>query len=707
MGGKSSKEKAEPETKGKKETNPKTQIQNTVQIKGGIIPQQHNRTEKKMDVKLSAEQLRVSHVRSLLDLFFSSERLKDLETDEELIAQPLKQYGGSSKAAKVMKEFMNTIKRYNQGSQGQNLEDALKALSEVLQTSTPSTDLFNVIQTAFKIVRLEKNGSSESVLTTLKSMANLPLSEIEGTEIEAILFNGLLKDIDEIKHENHADEDSETKLVTVRNFLQSEDAVWPLCKKLPNLNKMIDQLLTIPQEDLHAALESYLKAVRGRIVKDLEGKAFNSSVIGPFGIDLSPLQFKLYKCLPLLTFGYLKVDGRKLLARVKKVSLQIYREPDFETIKSLELSEFVSLKGRILGYDEPFFKSVTVESLVERVALMEDNPNIKSDYEPICLYIRDNKVNYCFKKAALADRGEAYGNSNMMRLCLVKQNDFYDSKKFRIVIAPNGILDSPTHFMYFMAIEKDATLQTMRKKFETVFSNVLGNGTKMIDQLLDSLVFSYEVAYDVNSISKVHKKSADVLRGKGWDTKMSDIVSQCGQDNSAQFDESKENKADLVITLNRGIFKAPLQGNSWIDSDRSKFIKLKPVLTDLFEQVIGEDFRSNRAAYTEERVRELTPNYLYVDISETANIFDCSPDLKLNFFNEVFDEYGMEYSPKYRAIGFVAQKLTQEFYTVLPDPRYPNKFYARKDGQVEPIKADRFDPNTITGIYYQRCTKEL
>lgn len=470
---------------------------------------------------------------------------------------------------------------------------------------------------------------------------------------------------------------------------------------------MIDQLLTVPQEDLHAALESYLKAVKGRINKDLTGKAYDSNVIGPYNINLQPIKLKLYKCLPLLSFGYLKVDGRSLLARVKKVALQVYREPDFETIRSLELTEFVSLNSRILGYDEPFFKSVTVESLVEKLSIMEDNPNLKSDYEPVCIYVRDGRIHYCLKKAPLADRGEAYGNSNMMRLCLVKQHDLYAANKFRVVIAPNGNLDSPTHFMYFLAIDKDATLGTLKSKFETVFSNVLGTGAKLYDQLLESLIFSTDVPYSAAHKSKLHQKSASIIKAKQWSTSISEIIGACGNDSSSTFDDSKENQADLLITLNREIFKPPLQGNNWIDSDRSKFINLKPELSDLFEQVIGEDYRNNQEAYNEERIRDLTPNYLYVDLTESANIFDISTDLKLNFFNQAFEEFGMEYAPKYRAIGFVAKRKNQSFYTVLPDSRYGNKFYTRSDGRVEPIKPDRFDSNMITGIYYQRCTKDL
>jgi hypothetical protein len=708
MGGKGSKEKNVPEAvskdTGKKQANPKGQVQTTTQIKGGIVPMQHSKPTQKKEVRLTEEEIKASQVKCLLDLFFSSERLKDLEADEDLIALPLKSYTGKSDAVAVMKVFLETLKHYAKTS---DLKSARVAFSKAIVTDTPASDLFNLILTAFKLVRIEKNSSSTGVLAALRAMVELPASQIEGTEIETILFEGLLRDIDEKNKEDNSGEDTETKLQVIGKYLSSEDSVWPLCSKLPRLNKMIDQLITVPQEDLHAALETYIGSVKNRIVSDLEGKVFDQNVVGPFNIELSPIQMKLYRCLPLLSFGYQKIDGRKLLARVKKVALQIYREPDFETIRSLELTEFVSLNNRILGYNEPFFKSVTVESLVEKVAMMEDNPNLKSDFEPVCLYIRDNKVHYCLKKAALADRGEAYGNSNMMRLCLVKQHDFHEANKFRVVIAPNGILDSPTHFMYFLAIDKTATLAALKHKFETVFSNVLGSGTKMVDQLLASMTFSSEVSNQRGQQEKHYAKSAATLRKSGWDTPISTIIAECGQDNSANFDDAKENQADLVITLNKSIFKAPLQGNNWIDSDRSKFIKLKPGLTDLFEQVIGEDYRSNPEAYPEERIRELTPNYLYVDLRETANIFDVSTDLKFNFWNSAFEEFGMEYSPKYRAIGFVAQKKSQEFYTVLPDARYANKFHVRSNGKTEAIKPDTFDSNSITGIYYQRCTKEL
>lgn len=701
MGGKSSKQKAEESSKQINVVNKQTKPQPTVEIKGGTIPQVFSAPQKRRQTKLTQEVILASQIRCLLDLFLSSERLKEVLSDEDIVTQPLKAYSGKNHSVAIMRSIIDSI---GQESTPKKVEEQfLKAVS----TKVPVSDLFNIIQTAFKLVHIDNSSSAKSVLATLKALVDLPVSEIEGSEIETVLFEGLLRDIDEKNKEDNSEEQTDAKLEIIRKYLVSEKSVWPLSSNLPRLSKLVDQMFLMPLDELHAGLEEYLLAIKAKIIEDLEGKIYDPEIVGPVNIDISPAQLKLYKCLPSLSFGYLKVDGRKLLARVKKVSLQIFRDPDFESIRSIELSEFVSINNRILGCDEPFFRSVTVENMVEKLALVEENPNIKSDYEPVCLYIRDNKIHYCLKKAALADRGEAFGNSNMMRLCLVKQHDLYLPEVYKIAIAPNGLLDVPTNFVYFVAVEKTATLLSVKAKLEAMFSKGLEASSNMIDQILESLVFSLEIPNKRTDSRAFHKKSEQVLKGKGWKTQISDIVNACGKDHSQEFDPAKENEIDLLITMNRDSFKPMLHSNNFIDTDRSQFIKIKPTISDLMEQVIGEEFRSQPDSFTEERIRELTPTYLYVDLTETSNIFDVTTDLKYNFFNSVFEDLGIEYSPKYRAIGFIYSKPNEESVTVVPDVRYSDKFYIKKKGTTDAIKPNKFDSNLITGVYYQRCHKEL
>ena len=689
----------------KLETNP-AQKDNAIDVSKGGVGQYKTKGKDGVVQKAKPVDIQQSLMRSVLELFFRSERLRDLTSDEDIITNPLSTSKSEVAAVQAMKAFLKVI-----NSQDDDVEVALQALQKHGLKDEPAVQIFNTLQTVFKVIRIENKGSSASIKETLQSLVDMPYSGIEGTEIEPVLLEGLLKDVETATKADHSQDDPEAKLAAVKAFISNSEApaLWPLCKKLPQFAHKLDQLLYMPTEDLTQELESFLQAARGHANQALKGKLYDAGVIGPHHYTFGPMTCSNYACLPMLSMGTVTIDGSVLVARVKKLSVQVFQEPDIESIKKAEIVEFTSCYRDVLDYSAPLYQSITVGALLDKLADAEDNPNLKSDFDPICLYSKDENIYYCYRKALLQNRGDAYGNANVLRLQLVRQKELMEQDSFKIVIAPDGVLNCTKHSFYILGARKDQTLQVVADKIKTLFSSHTEFTSERLDRLLESLVFSANTSAARAAYGSRHSdKCREFVRSRKWATPLSEIVAAFGEDCSAAFDLSGQNKVDLLITLDKKRFGGRLAINYFVDGSQMKFLSLKPSLSDLFDQFVGEAFRAAPTAFTEDTVRELMPNYLYVDLKSCSSLVDITPELRLGFLADLFEEYYIEFSPKFRAVGFVAEhSITGLHYAVKVDSRSPNKVSAVMNGKARESAIGKLASGQIRGVYYQRCAKEL
>jgi hypothetical protein len=689
----------------KLETNP-AQKDNAIDVSKGGVGQYKTKGKDGVVQKAKPVDIQQSLMRSVLELFFRSERLRDLISDEDIITNPLSTSKSEVAAVQAMKAFLKVI-----NSQDVDVEVALQALQKHGLKDEPAVQIFNTLQTVFKVIRIENKGSSASIKETLQSLVDMPYSGIEGTEIEPVLFEGLLKDVDAIMNSDSSQVAPDAKLKALKGFLQNsnENSLWPINQKLPNFSRKLDQLLYLPPEDLNRELEAFLQSARGQINKNLKGKLYDSNVIGPIINQFGPLSFSTYSCLPMLSFGMITIDSTLLLGRVKKTSLQIFQEPDIENIKRIELVDFVSANHKLISYDQPFYQSMTIGTLQDQVSKAESNPNLKSDFDPICMYTRGSQVYYLLKRAKLLGNRDNNGNVTIYRLLMVRQKEILEEDSFKIVIAPSGTLDCSKHGMYMVAVKKSGTLQDLQNSFQSMFSGNLDSiGANKFDKLLESMIFDDSAAAKPKSAQESHQiKCSTYVANKKWNTSIKDLINEFGSDNSSSFDPKGENKADLIITINKKKLGVSLESNNKQEGAQLKFITLKPTLCDLFDQFLGEDLKANPKRYTEETIRELMPNYLYVDLKVCCTLLDLTPELNLTFFTRLFEEYGIEFSPKYKAIGFVGVTKEGMHYSIKVDPRSPNKVTALINGEEKKSDIWKLTPNMIHGVYYQRCAKDL
>lgn len=710
MGGKSSKEPvvntrvSQPEPVQKfprpTETNTETPKQVVVNKSAGATPVE----------RASVEAIKHSMVRTVLELILMSEKLRDITTDDDIILNPLNASKSKNGSVQFMRLFLNAVVAQDKTKQVTEIEAFLEKLG---MKDHPVFQVFSCLQTAFKLVRIENQTTSASIKDALLALVNLPYSSIEGTEIEPVIFQGLLQDIQQLKSADYSQDDAESQLNTVKSFVKvAKDAdLWPINLRLPEFAYKLDQLLYLPTEELASELEEFLRATRVEVSKSLASKTYDSQVIGPKVFKFGPMSIADFKCLPMLNLGYISFDSNNFFGRSRKIALQVFQEPDKETIRRIEILELVTADGRVLEYDSPLFRSVTVNSMIKKLGEW-DSSSVASDFDAVCLFENNGSVYYCLGRTLLQGKGEVYGNSQTLRCNLVRQKDLLESNSYKVVFAPNGVLPGSKNPFYIVAIRKNATLKVLGEKIWAMFSHSLEgiqSNKNALDSILASLVFS-DGALDGGFSANANRfnQSAEAVKARGWDTPISGLVQQFGSDNSADFRLEGDNKADLVVSLNRSRFSTPLVVNAFNDSENLKFIVGKPDLSDAVNQFVGEAYRTDPAWFTEERIRELMPNYLYVDTAACASMFALSPDLDFDFLDDRFAELELEFSPKYRAVGFLAEdKKTRTQYTITIDKRTPTKVTALLNGHQMTSELSRLDANSIRGVYYQRCAKDL
>ena len=131
-------------------------------------------------------------------------------------------------------------------------------------------------------------------------------------------------------------------------------------------------------------------------------------------------------------------------------------------------------------------------------------------------------------------------------------------------------------------------------------------------------------------------------------------------------------------------------------------IYLKAQLTNLWEQVLKVHLASGDEI-SDEKLQNLLPSYLYVNVAAVARMIDVPYELDFNPLEERIKELGLGISHRYRALGFIAQKDNGEYYNIYVDREQRNQVFCY-NSRGETVKCAMHDinPNKLRAVYYER-----
>lgn len=663
-----------------------------------ITSQSPNKNEVKAGVQISGQ------LGCIVDFLLKSEMMMETIMDEDLLAQ-VKDANSPSESLQTLKTIMQTFKKSKPEEGVGQIESQL---NKSKHDEVPAFRVFSNLLTAFYLIKSQGSDSKVSIKERLLQLIELLDKDPEITK----LLLELAKDKLGTVGDSNAHPSKAALLKKIENC--SEKEIWPFPQCLPKFYANLMQFQFRPEGDLKPELGSLIQNFRYRVYQELGAKDYDSALLGPSKYEFGPMSYFVFKCTPALSFAYVGFDDSKLLARVKRITLKIYEEPKNETTNFIEFIDNISVGGQRLQYHDPIYKAVSVSNIVKKISETENNPNLVTDFDPVFLYHHDDTICYSLAKEMLLDKDVNIANLPMFRILLFKNKDIYDESTLKVAFSPRSHEVDAKTLNYLFVLKRDQTLQTILDQLKSFITNLEdAEGSNTYQKFLNSFLFrdGIKPLQDKDLLS-LHSLSHNLVNEKGWNTTIGSICDKLKIQKQKAVSNSVR-KADLIICLNQGSFKRNLDvGNSEdaqevIFPGKKKVPKIKPGVSEYFSQFIGQAAKENKSNFTEYFLRDVLPQYLYVDVSKICTMVDLSPEIKMTYLDG-FAEH-LELGTTYKAIGYsVEEKSKEGVKTVVnyfSDTRNPSQVISANSNRA--VKLHQLDATMVKGIYYERRVKQL
>lgn len=654
----------------------------------------------------------------VIDLLMQSEMLREAVCQEDITLGPLSSTKSSSDSISILKLFSEALTTSSQQPESKSKE--IVKLMDKRQHSEPQPyQIFAALMSSYQVLRSEGSQPKGQIKDLIIKILELPLSSILETEASAIVFDGISVDLRKMGVAIQKSQDASV-VSTIKTHISTlnEQNFWPLSKNFPQLTRILVIAKFSAIDDMVPEVANLVETINAKTYEALNGKDYDIDVAGPSVHSFNQLKLSVFTLLPSLMFGFASFDSSQILARVKRVKVQLYQEPDVESINCVEFTDNLSFEGKKVGFEEPLYSNVSVKNIIKKIAEKEDNPNLVTDFDPVLMFFNDNKVYYNTAKERLLEEHGAIGNQSSLRILLTKQKDLADPNTVKIAFLPRSNEVSVRTYNYLFALKRGDSLQVVLDKLSMITSTLSDDASnKTFEKLMKSLVFRNSIEPLLEAqLNAIHRKSQDCIKSQGWSTPISKILDVFKESSSGNFSSAKQ--PDLVITIHPGFFSKDLIPNSLgeqnpqrADIMRGKVPSVKPTLSEFFSQLMSKAIQDAAGQLNHHILSEFIPAYLYVDLTQFFHLIDISTELKLTFMEKTLEVAGIESGTKYRALGIIIEQKapgSTTFVTYKTDSKMPSQLtYTNAQGNIVKTKVAKLDATTVRGIFLERQAKQF
>lgn len=664
--------------------------------------------------KIRIEDRRVYLAKCFIQLFFRSERLNDIAKDEEILKNPLEAYEGKCRSVEAIKHIYRVVMAgFN--TLEKNTDQIEKMILDEMNTGgryeQPAVILFSTLLTGLKILKIPSFNVSESLKEIIINMVRLPVDKLRELSLDEVVFEVIAADVKFATKEDVSDIPNESeRAAKIASLLQkySEAEFWPLVDKFPKLAEYLDRHLFEADDEKAVEFSSLLNKLRCEILKDLRDKLYNNKLIKPFTNSLQLIHYRNFHCLFNLNFGYMNFDSSSFFPRVKRIFFSMHvNNLDFKLL-STDMVQQVTIDNRVLVSSDPIFRRINTKQLVENLAHRRTDVDLKHDFDSIAVFKKGNYLYYTHQEKPLFGNKFADGNIVNFRLYFTKSAGLYDDSTYKIMFSPHLTNDSKTQIMFLFLVKKTDTLESFRKQAEDLFKTKTDEKSlrSIMDSMISQVYFTSELFHSKPQKALLQTEASRFLQASKWATPMKNIIEKFG--NVGPNDDSSIEQIDLIISSTSKRYQI-LEPS---DSEERAVIQNNPIylkteLSDIWDQIFdhhlsfkaGEEFEENE-------VRNLLPAYLYVNLENISNMINVPLELEFNSLVPHIQKLGLELNHRYRALGFIAQYKSGEYYNISIERQKAEAFSIRNGSKIA-CPLYMLNPNQIKAVYFERREAEV
>lgn len=439
-------------------------------------------------------------------------------------------------------------------------------------------------------------------------------------------------------------------------------------------------------------------ALRTKAIESIKGSYLNLAYCMPQSLKVPySMLYNVFRFSQNINMSVLNFDSSLFLSRVCNVVVQYYIEENTVHTQMVKTVGDLVISGRRVSMDilRPYLPNF--QAVIKKLASTSNENDLVNDFDMIVIYQKLNKFHYALKDNLLFDCNDE-GNTFEYKFYL-SQSHIMEPDSVKIIIKSDWRYESTSCCSYLITAYPTDTLQVLLDKLSKIYSEVK-------DDFVSRIFSTLRVSTNAFLTNSEYDKLATQAKQFSFNasTKLSDLLIKIRDQDPCYSKASR--MVDLVFFLDlkykdyEMIFEPKNMENN---VDIVEELPVKFELSNLFNlQMEIDGFKKKAATWTEEKVMNLLPNMLYVDIENINRIIEVPREVTVKFLDEAISNLGLEVSNSYRVTSFVCRSHRGTYYPVYFMPNTKDEIRGYIDGVEKISTLDKLRMDMVIGAVFQR-----
>lgn len=651
------------------------------------------------------EESQLSKLEKIVEAILKSENLNFIVSEYDEFKDKLTSLPNDSPNAFFLRECYSAI---NALEKGQDYAPFVKKLAQNLSIMVKDQPLyiypclfFTCLLTSFRYVMMPSgsHGNVVSIKEAALEIFSQEAEDYEGGRVEDVV-NSIIFDIAKALNINVNLRTFKERFNLIKQNIGSLSSNTLTPQNLKNTCAAIQSWIFNRNEDVEeeAKWNTFTSVLRSEAHSQMKDKYMNLDFCCPNSLEVPhSIKYNSFRFSTNINFSTLNFYDNLFLSRLSNVIVQYYLEENTSHTQMLKVIGDLSVANRKVNQELMCKYLPTFQSMVKKLALTSTEADLLNDYDLMVVYSKENRY-YWATKDDLVFKCNDEGNMFEYRMYF-SQHHIFDPNGIKIMVKADWKNETIQNCAYLLTANQSDTLEVLSEKLKKIYIDPK-------QDFLSGVFKSLRVSTKAYLNADEHKNLAQQSKNLNFSpqTRLSDLLTEVR--NKDPLYRSNNRQVDLVFYLDLGTTDYAKNFEPKFSENNVDLVEDLPVKLELSNlinlQMELDGFKSKAETWDEEKVMNLLPNMLYVDLENINRYIEVPKDVTVQFLKKQIDELSLEVSNSYRVNSFVCKAHNGSYYTVYLMPNTKDEIRGVINGIEKISTLDKLKMDKVIGAVFQR-----
>ena len=655
--------------------------------------------------KISGDESQFSELEKIVEAILRSENLNFIVNEYDEFRDKLASLPKGSPNGFFLYECYRTIHEMTSGgdySSGvKNIADRLHEMVKEQPTYIYSCLFLASLMTSFRLVMMPT--ASEGQVLSLREAAlevfGQDAEDYEGGRLEEVV-NALTFDIGKSLNLTFSFNTFKERFNLVKDNIGSLTDGHLTAHNLKNTCAAIQTWIYQRHEDVEEEprWNTFTSVLRKEAHAQLQNKYLNLEYCCPNSLEVPhSIKYNSFRFSTNINFSTLNFYDQLFLSRLSNVIVQYYLEETTAHTQMLKIIGDLVIAGRRVDRQVMSQYLPTFQSIVKKLALTATEADLVNDYDLIVVYAKDNRYFHASKDDLVFDCNDE-GNTFEYRLYL-SQSHVLEADSVKIMIKHEWKNESIQNCAYLITARPSDTLEVLSDKLKKIYIDPKAD---FLNSVFKALRISTKTFLGVDEHKSLGGQSSKLKLSP--QTRLSDLLAQV-RDADPYYKPGCK-MVDLVLFLDLIATDYAKNFEPKYSENNVDLVEELPVKFELSNlinlQMELDGFKEKAATWGEEKVMNLLPNMLYVDLKNINRYIEVPKEISVKFLQKPIEDLGLEVSNSYRVNSFICKAHNGTYYTVYLMPNTKDEIRGVVNGIEKISTLEKLKMDKVIGAVFQR-----